>query len=52
MLYQLTFPKDGRGAAGNEAAMDSGTPLPKRPRLNPYGKVLRRERIFARLRGG
>jgi hypothetical protein len=32
--------------------MDSGTALPKRPRLNPYGKALRRERIFARLRGG
>jgi hypothetical protein len=32
--------------------MDSGTPRPKRPRLNPCGKALRRERIFARLRGG
>jgi len=32
--------------------MDSRTALPKRARLNPYGKALRRERIFARLRGG
>jgi hypothetical protein len=32
--------------------MDSGTALPKRARLNPHGKALRRERIFARLRGG
>ena len=32
--------------------MDTETVLPKRPRLNPYGKALRRERIFARLRGG
>jgi hypothetical protein len=32
--------------------MDSETVLPKRPRLNPYGKAVRRERIFARLRLG
>ncbi len=32
--------------------MDSRTALPERARLNPYGKALRRERIFARLRGG
>jgi predicted transcriptional regulator len=32
--------------------MDSETAVPKRPRLNPYGKALRRERIFARLRMG
>jgi len=32
--------------------MNGGTALPKRPRLNPYGKALRRERIFARLRAG
>jgi len=32
--------------------MDNETALPKRARLNPYGKALRRERIFARLRGG
>ena len=32
--------------------MDNGTVLSKRPRLNPYGKALRRERIFARLRLG
>jgi hypothetical protein len=32
--------------------MDGGTVLAKRPRLNRYGKALRRERIFARLRGG
>jgi hypothetical protein len=32
--------------------MDSRVAVAKRPRLNPYGKALRRERIFARLRGG
>jgi hypothetical protein len=32
--------------------MDSGTALPNLPRLNPYGKALRRERIFAWLRAG
>ena len=32
--------------------MNSETALPKRARLNPYGKALRRERIFARLRLG
>jgi len=32
--------------------MDYGTLLPKRARLNPYGKALRRERMFARLRLG
>jgi hypothetical protein len=32
--------------------MDSETVLPKRARLNPHGKALRRERIFARLRLG
>lgn len=32
--------------------MDSATVPPKRPRLNPHGKALRRKRIFDRLRGG
>ena len=32
--------------------MDNETVLPKRARLNPYGKAVRRERIFARLRLG
>ena len=32
--------------------MDSGTSSPKRPKLNPRGKAVRRERIFERLRGG
>jgi len=32
--------------------MDRGTASPKRLRLNPLGKALRRERIFDRLRGG
>jgi hypothetical protein len=32
--------------------MDSPTAPAKRPKLNPHGKALRRERIFERLRGG
>ena len=32
--------------------MDGGTSPPKRPKLNPHGKALRRERIFERVRGG
>ena len=32
--------------------MDDATALPKRVRLNPHGKALRRQRIFARLRMG
>jgi predicted transcriptional regulator len=32
--------------------MDYGTAHQKRERLNPYGKAVRRERIFARLRLG
>jgi hypothetical protein len=32
--------------------MASETALPKRLRLNPHGKTVRRERIFARLRPG
>ena len=32
--------------------MDNETVLPKQARLNPYGKAVRRERIFARLRLG
>ena len=32
--------------------MDGGTAPAKRPKLNPHGKALRRERIFERLRGG
>jgi hypothetical protein len=32
--------------------MDCGTSSPKRQKLNPQGKALRRERIFERLRGG
>src|SRR5208282_3090220 len=52
MPWCSRFPKRPRDAAGSEAGMDDGTALPKRARLNPYGKALRRERIFARLRGG
>jgi hypothetical protein len=32
--------------------MDNATALPRRVRLNPHGKALRRQRIFARLRMG
>ena len=32
--------------------MDGRTSPPKRPKLNPHGKALRRERIFERVRGG
>ena len=32
--------------------MDGATAPAKRPKLNPHGKALRRERIFERLRGG
>jgi hypothetical protein len=32
--------------------MDNATAVPKRTRLNPHGKALRRQRIFARLRMG
>ena len=32
--------------------MDCGASPPKRAKLNPHGKAVRRERIFERLRGG
>jgi hypothetical protein len=32
--------------------MESGASPPKRPKLNPHGKAVRRERIFERLRRG
>ena len=47
-----SFLQQGREAARSEADMDCGTSPPKRPKLNPHGKALRRERIFERLRGG
>src|SRR5271163_100683 len=40
------------GPAASEAVMDDTTAPRKRARLNPYGKAVRRERIFERLRGG
>jgi DNA-binding NarL/FixJ family response regulator len=54
MRYSPAFPNTTpRIAAERKSDMDKETaPQPARPRLNPYTKALRRERIFSRLRLG